>query len=393
MADVYDRWHKSRPKEGEARCEHDRVPTADHGKGKRWQARWRDADGKQCKENFDRKAAAEARAQGAGSDVRRGEYIDAAAGRVTFKDYAEDWRASRPHRATTRKAVEQHLRCYAYPAFGARRLSSIRPTQIQAWVTSLTSNGLAPSTTRTVFNTVRAVFRAAVQDRVIARSPCDGVKTPAIPRRQVVPLTVPQVNALARAVPVRYRALVITGAGTGLRPGELFGLQVRDVDFLRRTLRVERQLQQTAGHGVYACPPKTARSHRTVPLPKVVVDALAAHLKSYPVASQDDYVFRMQQGGPVVRTAFYDSVWRQAVSSAGLPKGTGMHALRHAYASLLIAGGESVKVVSERLGHTNAAMTLNTYSHLFPDTEEKTRKAIDAAFATPSAPDVPSTGA
>jgi integrase len=101
----------------------------------------------------------------------------------------------------------------------------------------------------------------------------------------------------------------------------------------------------------------------------------------------------MQQGGPVVRTAFYDSVWRQAVSSAGLPKGTGMHALRHAYASLLIAGGESVKVVSERLGHTNAAMTLNTYSHLFPDTEEKTRKAIDAAFATPSAPDVPSTGA
>ena len=70
-----------------------------------------------------------------------------------------------------------------------------------------------------------------------------------------------------------------------------------------------------------------------------------------------------------------------------------MHALRHAYASLLIAAGESVKVVSERLGHTNAAMTLNVYSHLFPDSEEKTRKAIDDAFAKPSALPVPSKSA
>jgi integrase len=69
-----------------------------------------------------------------------------------------------------------------------------------------------------------------------------------------------------------------------------------------------------------------------------------------------------------------------------------MHDLRHTYASLLIAAGESVKVVSERLGHTNAAMTLNVYSHLFPDSEDKTRKALDDAFAVPSAPAVPSIG-
>jgi integrase len=74
-----------------------------------------------------------------------------------------------------------------------------------------------------------------------------------------------------------------------------------------------------------------------------------------------------------------DGSWRKAVKKAGLPGGTGPHALRHAYASMLIAG-ESVKVVSERPGHTNAAMTLNVYSHLFPDSEDRTQKAIDAAF-------------
>ncbi|MBQ0983525.1 site-specific integrase [Streptomyces sp. F63] len=113
--------------------------------------------------------------------------------------------------------------------------------------------------------------------------------------------------------------------------------------------------------------------------------ALAALLKAHPTG-REGFVFRGADGGPVARTWFYDNVWRKAVQRAGLPKGTGMHALRHTYASLLIAAGESVKVVSERLGHTNAAMTLNVYSHLFPDSENKTRKALDNAFAAPSAP-------
>ncbi|MCM3806235.1 tyrosine-type recombinase/integrase [Streptomyces sp. DR7-3] len=108
-------------------------------------------------------------------------------------------------------------------------------------------------------------------------------------------------------------------------------------------------------------------------------EPLALHLKKFP-ADRDDHLFRMERGGQIIRTSFFDHVWHGSVKKAGLPAGTGMHALRHAYASLLIAGGESVKVVSERLGHTNAAMTLNTYSHLFPDSEERTRQAVDAAF-------------
>ena len=74
-------------------------------------------------------------------------------------------------------------------------------------------------------------------------------------------------------------------------------------------------------------------------------------------------------------------VWRPACVKAGVPAGIGPHALRHHYASLLIKHGESVKTVSERLGHTNAAMTLNIYTHLWPDSEERTRTAVDKAYA------------
>lgn len=79
----------------------------------------------------------------------------------------------------------------------------------------------------------------------------------------------------------------------------------------------------------------------------------------------------------MVRTKFYDGAWRPATTTAGLA-GTGMHMMRHTYASALISAGLSVKVVSERLGHANAALTLNTYSHLWPDDEDRTREAVTA---------------
>lgn len=346
----------------------------------KWRARYRDHEGREHSRHFPRRVDAQRWLDEVTASVLTGQYVDPRAGRVTFRAYAEQWRKAKPHRPTTAASVVGHLNGHAYPAFGDRPLASIRTSDVQAWVTDLhKGKGMKPSTVRTTFNTVRAVFRAAVENRVIASSPCTGVELPEIHRRRVVPLTVDQVQALADAVPACYRALVITGAGTGLRPGELFGLQVRHVDFFRRVLRVEQQVQQTADGGTRVCAPKTRESTRVVPLPAVVVHELVAHLAAYPT-EPDGFVFTDPAGGPVVASRFMDNVWRPARKRVGLPSGSGPHALRHAYASLLIAASESVKVVSERLGHTDAAMTLNVYSHLFPDSEDRTRKAIDGAF-------------
>jgi integrase len=130
-------------------------------------------------------------------------------------------------------------------------------------------------------------------------------------------------------------------------------------------------------------PPKTEASRRTVPLPQVVVDELAAYLAAFPVVHPWGLVFTTARGTVLQRNRFGESVWRPAVTKVGLPEGTGFHQLRHYYASALIAAGVSPKVVQARLGHATISETMDTYGHLWPDSDERTRAAIDATLSRP----------
>ena len=158
----------------------------------------------------------------------------------------------------------------------------------------------------------------------------------------------------------------------------MFGLTVDRVDFLRRMVKVDRQLILLPGAPPTFGPPKTHASYRTVPLPQVVVDELAAHLAAWPVG-ESGLIFTNNQGDAISRTRFSDQVWRPAVKATELD-GARFNDLRHFYASLLIRHGESVKVVQSRLGHASAAETLDTYSHLWPDSEDQTRAAVDSVL-------------
>jgi integrase len=150
------------------------------------------------------------------------------------------------------------------------------------------------------------------------------------------------------------------------------------IDFLRRTVRVDRQIVDGGGFG----PPKTSASVRTIPLPQSVVDALAGHLQAFP-ASESGLIFTRPSGAPWKRSSFSEH-WIKARAATGTPDDVTMHSLRHFYASLLIRHGESVKVVQMRLGHATAAETLDTYSHLWPDSEDRTRDAVDAVLGAPA---------
>ncbi|MDD9207807.1 site-specific integrase [Georgenia sp. 10Sc9-8] len=194
---------------------------------------------------------------------------------------------------------------------------------------------------------------------------------PSDDRPQVVPPTATDIGALVAAAPPRHRAAIVMLAGAGLRISELLGLTVADVDFLRRTVRVDRQRLRSGGTG----PLKTRRSARTILLGKVVTEELSAHLVAFP---SDEWLFTDDLGRPVTYYTWQD-VWAPTRRAAGLDVDT--HALRHFYASALISGGASVKVVQERLGHGSASVTLNTYAHLWPTDDELTRSVIDAAFA------------
>lgn len=349
-----------------------------------WQARYRTPDGAERSKSFARKLDADRWLATIEADKVRGIYVDPIAGQRTFGDYARAWMAMQVHRPSTAAQVETNMRRHVFPHFDERRLAAVRPSEVQAWVKTLSAD-LAPGTVELIYRYVSAVFKAAVADQLLTVTPCRNVKLPKAEPVEVVPLETVVVRALEAVMPARYGALVTLAAGTGLRQGEAFGLTLDRVDMLRRSLRVDRQLVLMPGDGPVLGPPKTAASHRTVPLPQVVVDGLAAHLAAFPVANELGLIFTTDKDEPIRRTRFSD-LWRPATVAAGAPAGTGFHDLRHYYASLLIRHGESVKVVQARLGHASATETLETYAHLWPDSEDLTRQAVDEVLGARAVP-------
>lgn len=342
-----------------------------------WRARYRDAAGKEHARHFPRKVDAQRWVDEITASVVTGQYVDPRAGSVTFREYAETWRAIQAHRASTADQVERHLRRYVYPSIGDLPIGQVRPSHVQAMLKRIETD-LSPATRAVTWRYVQTIFRAAVRDRRIVVSPCEGVRIPRPAKRRVHPIPTETVHALAAAVPERYRALVILAAGTGLRQGEAFGLTIDRVRFLRRQIVVDRQLTSVSGRTPHFAPPKTEASVRTIPLPTVVGDALAAHLERFGTGP-DGLIFTNELGAPLRRSGF-GNVWRRATEAAGA-EGVVFHGLRHYYASVLIRHGESVKTVQDRMGHKSAQETLDTYSHLWPDADDKTREAVDLALS------------
>jgi integrase len=364
-------------------------------RGNRWFARYRDGTGHEHGQRFDRKIDAQRWLDEQTAALVTGQYADPRAGRVVFRQYAEQWRSTMAHGPSTRNLVERTLRCHIYPALGDLPMGSIRTTTVQALVTEL-SGRLAASTLKLAYGYMVAVCRAAVRDRIIACSPCEGVRLPPPRRKQVEIPPLEVLDILAANLPPRFAVVPELVAGSGLRQGELFGLEVDAVTFLgSRAVSVHQQLVCLSPHPPYLGPVKTAESARVVPLAQVTLNAVAAHLARHPatevtISDRTDprkpadrsarLLFTMDDGQPVTRHA-WSAVWIPAARAAGLPPRTGLHALRHLYASLLIRHGESVKTVQKQLGHSSPATTMNIYMHLWPDADDRTRQAVEQALA------------
>ncbi|MFJ4579910.1 tyrosine-type recombinase/integrase [Streptomyces echinatus] len=395
---VQDRWYKSVPGPDGKTV---RVKTDRYGVGHRYRARYIAPDGSEKSKSFPdkQKRKADQWLANIEADMSQGRYIDPAAGSVTFGEYAKKWMAALTIDPVTRESVEIRLRVHALPYLGDRPMAAFRPSHLRIWMRELEATGRAASYRRSIFANVSAVFTAAVEDRIIAENPCRArsVRAPSLDGRKVKPWSIERVMAVHDALPDAYQEMVSLGAGCGLRQGEIFGLALEDVDFLGGTVHVVRQVKLLRGTQAVFGPPKGGKE-RHVPLPETVSFALAAHItKHQPV--EITLPWKTLDGPPVTasllfvkdqcralnRLRFNQSVWRPALTSAGIPFGreNGMHALRHFYASVLLDAGESIKALSEYLGHHDPSFTLRTYTHLMPNSEARTRAAVDRVFQNP----------
>ena len=364
MGHVEDRWHKVvRHPDGRS----ERVKSGLFGKGKRYRVRYIGPDGRERSQSFPDRAKRDAEAflVSTETDKLRGAYVDPSAGRITFAEYAESWLRTRSFDESTREVTEFRVRKHLLPFFGSRSLSSIKPGHIREWDAGMVGK-LAPSTRSVVFAHLRTILGAAVDDERIAKNPCSAksVKQPRPVQRRAVPWRFDEVSAIRGGLAERYRPMVDLGAGCGMRQGEIFGLGVDDVDLDAGWVHVVRQVKLVRSRLVFGLP-KNDRDRR-IPLPDTVAQSLREHIEKYdPIKItlpwedpfKDERVtvpllFTTTRRGALNRTTFDGKSWRPAVQAAGIlpTRFTGMHALRHFYASTLLDAGESIKALASYLG-------------------------------------------
>lgn len=329
---------------------------------KPWLARYRAPDGRQHSRTFRRKVDAERWLRTEESRGDRGEWVDPAAGQVTFAEWSETWLEGLDLKPATRANYTSNLSSRVLPTFGSTRLAGITPAAVRAWQTRLRDEGLSAASIRQARQVLSAALDVAVADGLIVRNPAASVKPPKVrPRRQQF-LTAKQVETLAEACEDRKPgagAVVFFLAWSGLRWGEAVALRWENVDIDRRRVEVAASATEVSGRLEWGSP-KT-HEKRAVILPMFVIDRLGSP------GRPSSLVFSAPRGGPLRNSNFRRSVWDPAVNASGMPADLVPHDLRDTAASLMIASGASIKAIQRALGHASAAMTLDTYGGLFED--------------------------
>ena len=343
-----------------------------------WRARYRDEAGKEHARHFDRKIDAQQWLDQVTSTVVTGTYADPKAGRITFAAFFGEWSARQVWAPGTVLAMS--LAARSVP-FAGKPMKQVRRSDVETWIKQMNAAGLAPGTIKTRYVNVRSVFRAAVKDRVIGSDPTDGVRLPR-GRRADVAMSIPtpeEVGQLMAVADERFQPFIALCAFAGLRLGEAAAVQLGDVDFLRKSLKVSRQVQRVNGGGDRRTSPEVRIGARRLPRRQPRSTCSPSTSPPHGTTGKDRWLFAGEGDDPPHQnTVGY--WWRKTLRDAGL-SGIKLHDLRHFYASGLIAAGCDVVTVQRSLGHAKATTTLNTYAHLWPTAEDRTRKAAESIMS------------
>jgi len=341
--------------------------------------------------------------------LRSGTARDADGHRLTVETYLRQWldgkRALRP---STRKSYQDHLDLYLVPQLGRLRLRDLTGSDIDAMISTIARNGSrqkSSTTLRRIHATLRGALNTAVRRRLIPVNPALHVELPRHERHHVAVWTPLQLAEFLAAIRNdRLHPLYHLVALTGLRRGEVAGLRWCDIELDQRLMTVNQQVVQV-GRTTHIGPPKTNSGRRVVPLDAGTATLLEKHHRTqqrerdlWGAAWTDSgHVFTREDGQPL-NPDFLTRRFRALVRIAGAPP-LSFHGLRHTSASLGLAAGVAMKVVSERLGHSAIGITADLYTHVVPAVGQDAADAIarmveagDAARAAYVANETPATG-
>ncbi len=277
---------------------------------------------------------------------------------ILFKDFSEKWLATRTTAPKTAARDQQILRAHLLPAFGSSPIYAIAPDQIGVLVATIAqrtnphTGKRQAGSARRVYAVLHKMLADAVKWGYALENAAAAIAPPPLPHYELRFPTIDELGSIVAAIPRSYRAMVFVALLTGLRWGELVGLQWADVDLEAGTLSVRRALPSKTKE--FRAPKWGSRRVIDLlpPVRRVLMD----------LPQRGEYIFPGARGGALSYRYFHGRLWRPAMKK--LSPSMRIHDLRHAYASLLLAFGDPVLYVARQLGHSSVTLTVDTYGHL-----------------------------
>ena len=348
---------------------------------RRYDVRLRDPSGKTYTRTFRTRREAEAFESDERASRRRGNWLDPRRSEEPLRGVAGRWLESNPaKRPSSRARDDSALRVHILPALGDRSIGSLTPSDIQQCV-NIWSERLASRSVRRVYQTLSAVLNAAVLDDRIARSPCRGIRLPAVQPTDRPVLTRDQLADLAEAQGSQYGAMVYLGAVLGLRWGECAGLRVGRIDFDRSTIAIAEQITRGVGGRSVVGPPKSEAARRTLAAPPVLMELLANHLEQRGPTTRDTdaFLFATPDGEHLDYSNWLHRIWYPARQKARV-EWAQFHDLRRANATGLVLEGIDLKTAQTRLGHTDPRLTLGIYAQASTEADRRAAERLGERF-------------
>ena len=280
-------------------------------------------------------------------------------------------------RERTWQRHEQVVRVHLKPTIGSVKLDRLNALQVQSMYRQKLDSGLSARTVGIIHATLHKALKQAVRWSLVPRNVAEAVTPPRPDRREIAPLTGEQTRALLNAARGdKLEALYVLAVTTGMRQGELLGLQWKDVDLEGGTLKVNRSVYE----GVVSSP-KTRAGRRTIRLSKLAIAALKRHRIDAATLRLSEWVFTSANGTPIGHQNLRNRSWKPLLRRAGLPDSVRFHDLRHTAASLMLGQNVPLPVVSYVLGHANPNITATIYAHMLENMSGRGAAGMDDALS------------
>lgn len=302
---------------------------------------------------------------------------------IALSEFLDKWleQSAKPRiTEATYNSYETMLRVHVKPKLGDFKLCDIQPLDIQSVYGDLQKSNLSSRTIRYAHSVLSMALKQAVTWNLLVKNPCSYVDLPRHEKKEMKAFSKDEAKRFIEAAKQDTLGIILECAlTTGMRPEEYLALQWSDIDLNYGTATVQRALVWRKGGGWMFKAPKTKSSRRSIPLPLPLLNKIKSHrikqaenrLKLGGAYENNNLVFATDLGTPIRYGNLDKRHFRPTLKLADLPTDFRLYDLRHSCATLLLAAGLNVKVVSERLGHANIKMTLETYAHVLPGMQEE----------------------